>query len=255
MHTKRRLTRIDVDRIKASSAGFKLPSDPETIHHVLEEYDRTERPYRTEWRCEILRTFITLPTVMVTPWQREYVLTLDEEIRRRWNEAGWAYTYGLFQAATLLICVFVELELERYLRARNLWSDYEELYKEHQRTFGSLIQFCRGSKKRGRHTTKSFLEKCDDLNQIRIEAAHMNIRRSATLKVPPNMDSENDMDEIQNITVEKNGKKSGIAYILDLDDLGYLHDDKTHEFYRVRAFGHYARKALGLASEIANLLY
>lgn len=244
---------IKGDRIRAMlPAQAKLPSDPETTRKFLEEFDREERPYRTKWRCEILDTGISLPKVNVVPWIREHLLSLDEEIQRCWFDTGLAYTYGLFQSATLMTCIVVELTIERYLLAKDLWSGYEANYDENRRTFGALINYCKGSEQGGGYLTPTIIEECSKLNKIRIEAAHMNNRRNVTLKIPPQTDPANDMDEIENVTVKEDGEKA--AYMA-INDMGFLIDPQSNDIYKVRAFKHYARQAIALASTVTKMLF
>ena len=119
-----------------------------------------------------------------------------------------------------------------------MWDGYEHKFEQNQRTFGSLISYCKGSGKEPPLLTPTILQKCQELNGMRIEAAHMNVRRRITLKIPPQTDPLNDMDEIENVTVEEQGEKT--AYMA-IDEIGFLIDPQTYDIYKVRAFRRYAR--------------
>jgi hypothetical protein len=232
-----------------------LSHDYETTRGMLEEIDRNQRPFRTKWRCEILGTSIKLSTVKLERTATTHTVSLDEEIVRCWFEAGWAYTYGLFQSATLLACAIIELVIERYLRSKDLWIDYENEVEEKHRTLGSVISFCRPRKNRGTYFTEKILEKSTRLNEIRIEAAHMNKRRNVVLKLPPKFDSLDDIDEIENVmqpAMDGSGKKD--AYF-SVGETGILYDPTKQDFYKVRAFKRYAREAIALTSEISKLVF
>jgi hypothetical protein len=228
-----------------------LPSDYDTTLKFLDEYDKEERPHRAKWRCEILKVGITIPPVRVTPWERDHLVNLDEEIHRCWFEMGQAYTYGFFQSVTLMTCLIVELTLERYLRTKDLWDVYERRFEQNQRTFGTLVSYCRGSNREPPLLTSTILQKCQELNRMRIEAAHMNVRRNITLRIPPQTDPLNDMDEIEKVTVIERGEKTATMAI---DEIGFLIDPQTSDFYKVRAFRRYAKESARLASEITKLL-
>lgn len=232
-----------------------LPNDFETTRRFLEEYDRVERPFRTKWRMEILGKSVKTPAVSVSPHENQHIVTLEEEIRRCWFETGRCYTYGFFQAATLLASIVVELCIERYLRSKGLWEEYREKVEGKARTLGSLIAFASEHRDRGPYLTPTILVKCKELNKRRIEAAHMNRRRSIVLTIPghPNK-SLNDIDEIENVSqpsTEKPGEKEAH---LSLDEIGILYDPVKEEFYKVRAFKKYASDAVELAVEITELI-
>ena len=232
-----------------------LPLDPETTRGILEETDRNQRPFRTKWRCEILGTSVKLPTVKLERTATMHTVSLDEEIARCWFEAGWAYTYGLFQSATLLTCAIIELAIERYLRSKDLWIDYENEVEEKHRTLGSAISFCRPRKNRGAYLTERILEKGTRLNEIRIEAAHMNKRRNLVLKLPPEFDSLDEIDEIEIVmqpAVDGSGKKE---VYFSVNETGILFDPANQDFYKVRAFKRYAKEAISLTSEITKLIF
>jgi hypothetical protein len=248
-------------RVKEGSFDAILPPeahlamDPDTTRRVLEEVDRNQRPFRTKWRCEVLGTSIKLPTVKLERTATVHIVSLDEEIARCWFEAGWAYTYGLFQSATLLTCTVVELTIERYLRSKDLWIDYENEVEEKYRTLGSVVSFCRPRRNRGAYLTEKILEKCARLNEIRIEAVHMNKRRNLVLKLPPEFDSLDDIDEIENVmqpAVDGSGKKE--AYF-SVNETGILYDPTSQDFYKVRAFKRYAKEAISLTSETTKLVF
>jgi len=249
--TKDAFIRVTGNQIRAILPP-QAPSNLEAARKILEEYDREERPYRTKWRREILGIGISLPRVRVEPSMLQHLLSLDDEILRCWFEVGLAYTYGLFQAACVMTCMVAELTIERYLRFKDLWTDYECMLEENHRTFGSLISYCEGPSQKAGYLTATITKKCRELNRIRIEAAHMNMRRSVTLKIPPQTDPLNDMDEIENVTVLEGVEKA--AYMMQ-GDMGFLIDPHSHDIYKVRAFKHYARKAMVTVSEITKLLF
>jgi len=223
---------------------------------MLREYDRSQLAFRSAWRLEI--TGLSIMGLPPAPIQRkvaEHTLTLDEEIGRCWFEAGWCYTYGLFQSSVLLAAIVAELVLERYLRSKQLWSDYTNEVDESQRTLGSMINFCKPRKDRGPYVTSKILRKFKELNELRIEAAHLKVRRNLTLALPEKP-SLNEIDEVQQISqkeINKNGKEVLVAYSW-VEDI-VLIDPETTLLYKVRAFKLYAKRALILASEISSLMF
>jgi hypothetical protein len=80
----------------------------------------------------------------------------------------------------------------------------------------------------------------------------MKKRRHATLRIPPQIDPSDDMDEIENVTIMENGEKT--AYMA-INEMGFLVDPTSYDIYKVRAFKRYAREGLELASEITKLLF
>ncbi|MGA3406339.1 MAG: hypothetical protein ABSD49_11465 [Candidatus Bathyarchaeia archaeon] len=151
-----------------------------------------------------------------------------------------------------MTCIVVELVIERFLRAKDLWNDYEANYDENRRTFGALINYCKGSEQREGYLTPTMIEECSKLNKMRIESAHMNNRRNVTLKIPPQTDPTNDMDEIENVTVEEEGEKA--AYMA-INEMGFLIDPQNNDIYKVRAFKHYAQDAISVASTVTKMLF
>jgi hypothetical protein len=248
IHVTRQFVRIKGDDLAKLASQAAQPSDPETTRKFLEEYDRIERPFRTNWRREILGVGISLPRVRVEPWRKEHLLSLEDEIHRCWFEVGIAFTYGLFQSALLMTCLVVELAIERYLRTKDLWSGYEKRFDEHYRSLGTLIHYCRETS----YLTPAIIAKCSDLNQLRIEAAHMNKRRKVTLRIPPSNDPLNDMDEIENVTTIEKGEKTAV---MALGEIGFLFDPTNSDIYKVRAFKRYAKQALDLTSQITKLIF
>lgn len=227
-----------------------LSNDFETTRRFLEEHDRVERPFRAKWRVEVLGKHVRVPSVKTPAHEYQHLVTVEEEIQRCWFETGWCYTYGLFQAAILQASIVVELCIERYLRSKGLWEEYEkEVKKESRRTFGSLIAF---ASDRGPYLTPTILVKCKELNKRRIEAAHMNRRRNLVLTVQ-NI-NRNDIDEIENVSqpsAEKPGEKE--AFIAS-GEPRILFDPQKEEFYKVRAFKKYASEAVELTAEITELV-
>jgi len=202
---------------------------------------------------EILGKSVKTPPINVSPLENRHIVTLEEEIARCWFETGRCYTYGFFQAATLLASIVVELCIECYLRSKGLWDEYEEV-DEKSRTFGSLIAFASERKGRGPYLTPTILNKCKELNRRRIEAAHMNRRRSIVLTIPSSTSRLNDIDEIENVSqpsTEKPGEKE--AYLM-LNEIAILYDPVKEEFYKVRPFKKFAREAIELTVEITKLI-
>jgi hypothetical protein len=228
-----------------------LPKDFETTRRFLEEYDRVERPFRAKWRVEVLGKRVRFPSVKISANEFRHLVTVEEEIQRCWFETGWCYTYGLFQAATLLASIVAELCIERYLRSKGLWEEYRNTFKEEsKRTFGSLIAFARD---RGPHLTPTILMKCDELNKRKIEAAHMNRRRNLVLTVQ-NRDLD-DIDEIENVSQPSAEKPSEKEAFIALGEPRMLFDPRKEEFYKVRAFKKYANESVGLAAEISEMVF
>jgi len=200
---------------------------------------------------EVLGKRVRFPSVKVPANEYQHLITVEEEIQRCWFETGWCYTYGLFQATILQASIVVELCIERYLRSKGLWEEYEkEVREESRRTFGSLIAFARDQ---GPYLTPTILVKCKELNKRRIEAAHMNRRRNLVLTIQNS--NLNDIDEIENVSqpsIEKPGEKE--AFIAS-GEPGILFDPRKEEFYKVRAFKKYANESVGLAAEIAEMVF
>jgi hypothetical protein len=222
----------------------------------LEAHDQDERHSRAKWHLEIANMGIASPeSDDRAGWEAfEVDHALRSEIDRCWLETGWAYSYGLFQSAVLLASIVVELSIERYLRRKELWDEYADKTPENHRTLGSLTAFCRAEKRRGAYLTSTILSLCKRLNALRIEAAHMNNHRYMNTFPPEDLSPPNEMDEVEDVSVRTVNEKGEITIAVPATTGEPVFIDPRGVIVKIRAFKQYAREAIGIASQTANLV-
>ena len=216
----------------------------------LEDVDRAERPFRTKNRMEIFGKTIYIPLIYHD--QAGVLRTIEEEIKRCWLEANWCYTYGFFQASIILDAITVELLIERYIRAKDLWDEYESVTPSNHRTFGSLIQFCKDRA----YLPSSVIRPCSSLRDLRNEAAHGGRRRKILADNPTEFDFVDALDEIEDVSTLRKDDLGHLRLVANttIDEMDLLYDENTGRFQKIRYLKKYARDALRLTLIIASTI-